>query len=342
MSSVFDDLLSKNLLNTPPHFLKNNIHYEVVTGSVAYGCNTPGMSDKDIVGFAIPPKEVIFPTLAGKIPGFDKQDLFNQYQMHHIKHPSGMNYDITIYNIVQFFSLCMDNNPNMIDCLYPPRQCILHTTAVGECVRENADKFLTKHCFHKFNGYAHSQLHKMQSKVIKEFVEYCQKWDVDVDVTIPDLDHYDRLPEQVISKFRSYINIVDKDGKRTKRVKTIQKYGYDVKFAYHLVRLQSECEQILVNHTLDLQRDREIYKSIRRGEWSEGKIIQHFQDNELRLRKVYDESALRERPDVVQIRQILLNCLEMHYGSMEQCVVSLDKYQQALKEIKQIIINNKI
>lgn len=340
MGSTFDKLLSENLLNTPPFFLKNNIHYEVITGSKAYGCENPGKSDIDIYGFGIPPKDVIFPHLKGLVHGFDVIPMFNQFQQHHINHNSGIEYDITIYNIVQFISLCMENNPNMIDALFPSRECVLFTTRVGEHVRDNANMFLTRHAYHKFNGYAHSQLGKMQSKKINEFIYLCKKYDLSYDIGISDIPS--RLTFPIAQQLEKLILEIDKDGHRTKRVHSIAKYGYDLKFAYHLVRLQSECEQILTNHTLVLNRDREIYKSIRRGEWTKEQVIDHFNVNEKRLKKIYDESTLRDRPNVDGIRNLLLNCLEMHYGSLEECVATLNKHEIVLREIKQLIINNKI
>lgn len=59
MSSVFNKLYDKKLIQAPP-YLKDTVCYEVITGSIAYGCNND-TSDQDIYGFAIPPKDVVFP-----------------------------------------------------------------------------------------------------------------------------------------------------------------------------------------------------------------------------------------------------------------------------------------
>ena len=50
------------------------------------------------------------------------------------------------------------------------------------------------------------------------------------------------------------------------RAKMVEKYGMDVKHAYHIVRLACEAEQILQHGDLDLEANREQLKSIRRGE----------------------------------------------------------------------------
>lgn len=160
--SHFDKLLSANLIE-PPRYLKNNIIYEVITGSMAYATNIEEKSDFDMYGVAIPLKEMIFPHLAGEIMGFGHQtQRFDQYIQHHIQFHDKQ-YDLTYMNIVKYFQLCMDNNPNMVDTLFVPQECVTHMNAIGSMIRENRRKFLHKGSYYKFLGYAHSQLHKMKS-----------------------------------------------------------------------------------------------------------------------------------------------------------------------------------
>lgn len=84
----------------------------------------------DVYGFCIPGKEIIFPHLGGYIHGFGKQRKeFWQYQQHHIEDKEiNKEYDLSIYNIVKYFQLCMENNPNMVDSLFVPQFCILPKT----------------------------------------------------------------------------------------------------------------------------------------------------------------------------------------------------------------------
>src|SRR4051812_48043303 len=120
MSSITERLHKAGIPGIPK-WLPNAVHYEVMTGSEAYGVSTES-SDKDVYGFAIPPKDEIFPHLKGEILGFGRQkQRFEQWQQHHIIVPpgtvglvTGQEYDMTIYNIVKFFSLLMENNPNMV------------------------------------------------------------------------------------------------------------------------------------------------------------------------------------------------------------------------------------
>ncbi len=282
--SVFDQLVKKQLIKNYPGFLKNNVHYEVMMGSIAYGASSDA-SDVDIYGFCIPPKHVIFPHLGGEVLGFGSDhERFDQFQKHHINDDvAKKQYDITIYSIIKFFQLCMQNNPNMIDSLFVPRRCILHSTQIAEHVREHRKDFLHKGSWFKFKGYAYSQVHKMKIKNPKP---------------------------------------------GSTRYEMVQQYGYDLKFAYHVVRLLNEVEQILIEHDLDLERNREQLKSIRRGEWTEEQIIKYFEDKEKQLEKVYSESSLRHSPDESRIKSILLECLEMHYGSISDAIktdIAIDK-----------------
>ena len=137
--------LAERGLIKPPVFLADNIHYEVMMGSIAYGVSNDS-SDIDMYGFAIPPKEVVFQNLAGEIEGFGRQkQRFEQYQQHHVKDTGAeKEYDISIYNIVKYFSLCMENNPNMVDSLFVPQTCVIHITTVGNMVREQRNLFLHK------------------------------------------------------------------------------------------------------------------------------------------------------------------------------------------------------
>lgn len=166
MASALRHVKKLGLLNAgAPGWLVDNCMYECIMGSVAYGVSND-LSDMDIYGWSIPSKELVFPHLAGHIDGFGRQkQRFDVYQQHHMKDTStGKVYDLSIYNIVRYFHLCMDNNPNMIDSLFVPQRCILHMTPVAQMVRERRKEFLHKGCYHKLKGYAYAQLSKMDVK----------------------------------------------------------------------------------------------------------------------------------------------------------------------------------
>ncbi len=282
----------------PPKWLSDNVMYLSLMGSHAYGCATED-SDVDVYGFCVPPKHIVFPHLSGEIPGFGRQlKRFDQFQGEHLKDPSaragkGEEYDVAVYGIVRYFQLVMDGNPNMVDSLFTPANCVIHSTAMSEMVRERRRIFLSKKCWHTFKGYSYAQLHKMSTKT------------------------------------------PDPNGKR---LKIREQFGFDVKFATHLVRLLGEVEQILATGDIDLQRDKEMLKAIRRGEWTEERVRSWFVEQEKALEKVYQESnAVPYVPDEEAIKTLLLECLETHYGSLNKAVVVTGKAERALSDIKGII-----
>lgn len=95
------------------------------------------------------------------------------------------------------------------------------------------------------------------------------------------------------------------------RKKSFDEFGYNVKYALHLVRLLDEIEEILETGTLTLGRNREQLKSIRRGEWSQEKILTHFNQKERYLEDLYGKSELRPVPDENAIKQLLIDCIQM-------------------------------
>lgn len=285
--------LEKRKLIHPPKFLVDNTHYLCVMGSNAYGTNIDS-SDLDIYGWVIPPKRIVFPHTANVIQGFGYQgEKFDQWQQHHVEDKEEKkSYDFAIFNIVKYFQLLMDNNPNVLDSLFIPYDCILHMSQIGNMVRENRKLFLHKGCFKKYKGYALSQMHKMRSKE----------------------------PEP-----------------GSKRAKIREEFGMDLKYAVHLVRLLTYVEQILLTEDLDMRKDSEQLKAIRRGEWTEEQVFKWSTEKEIALEKLYLESKLRTEPAEKEIKQLLLNCLEQHYGTLENCIVNVEEHTVALQQIKNIL-----
>lgn len=150
-------------IDRPKWLTPDRLCYETLMGSQAYGV-AGSDSDIDLYGFCIPPAELVFPHLGGEIPGFGKQlKRFEQFQGQHWFDKDGKENDIQIYSIVRYFQLCMENNPNMIDSLFTPDYCVTCQNAIGARVREKRDIFLHKGSWHKFRGYAYSQLNKIRS-----------------------------------------------------------------------------------------------------------------------------------------------------------------------------------
>ena len=95
---------------------------------------------------------------------------------------------------------------------------------------------------------------------------------------------------------------------------------------------------ILLEGDLDLTRNREQLKAIRRGEWSKEQLRDFFNTKEKQLEALYLSSSLQDKPDEKAIRQLLLNCLEHHYGSLDGCIsVSPDEGTEAVRKLEEIL-----
>jgi len=128
--------------------------------------------------------------------------------------------------------------------------------------------------------------------------------------------------------------------KRSKRFENRKINNCDTKFLYHVVRLIGECEQILATGDLDLQKDHERLKAIRRGESSLEEVESYFQQKEKSLEQLYNDSKLQYSPDEAAIKELLLNCLEEHYGSLSDAIINPDQAVNALKEIQAVLDKN--
>lgn len=263
---LLQELKNKNLI-TPPEFVPTNTVYLTTMGSVAYGVST-NSSDFDVYGVCVPPLEVMFPSCYGYVSGFDSASTFEVFQEHHVNY-NDCEYDLNIYSLVKYVFLLMGNNPNMIDSLFTPDDCVLVKTRISDLLRKNKELFLSNQLYVKFKGYAKSQYMQLKAK----------------------LSHNNE-----------------------KRNESIQTVGYDTKFAYHLIRLVSECEQMLLEGTLDLRRNTSILKDIRAGKVSMQEFDALYETHVKRLDYAHTKSVLPEVPDAVAIKTLLLSCIEDFYG----------------------------
>lgn len=367
--------LEKLKLIHPPHWLSSNTMYLTQMGSSAYGVST-GSSDIDVYGVCLPPKGICFPHLDGYIEGFSNNiPRFDQWQEHHVVKDDKHEYDFSVFNLIKYFKLCMDNNPNMIDSLFSPRNCIMHITLAFEHVRESRHIFLHKGCYQKLKGYAFSQLHKMKSKDYKEEVDRIRDFElfhnIPFETTFKQLEaHIVKRREMNVDKSEVANNsglletkefevrdplfqlsdkdlndysIIYSDGmKKSKRFEDRKIRQFDTKYAYHLVRLLSQCEQILVEEDLclNVKTRREHMKAVRNGEVTESELMNWFHAKEITLEELYRKSTLRQKPDEDLIKQLLIDTLENHYGNLSAVIGNRDRSTTVLKQIKAILASN--
>jgi predicted nucleotidyltransferase len=299
-------LLEQKLI-APPAWLADNVHYLTIMGSIAYGVadtnDEASQSDFDVYGWCIPPKEIVFPHTAGAIWGFGKYKVgmpknhFGVYQNHHVHDPMARGGKGRTYDL-QVYSV------------------VKYVQLCMECNPNMIDSLFTPET---------CVLHVTQvGQVLRE-------------------NRKKFLHQGICDRFKgyAYAQIHKMQTKEpdpgSKRAGIREKFGMDVKFAYHTVRLLNEAEQLLLEGDLDLQRNREQLKSIRRGEWSMQQVLDYFEKKRIDLETARTRSSLPPGPDEPAIRDLLLRCLEAHYGTLEKCIVVPGRAEELLRQIRETI-----
>lgn len=120
--------------------LKTNhlILFEAISGSRSFGLATEN-SDTDIRGVYYLPKD----------------DFFGLNDIPQISNETN---DITYYEIGRFVELLQKNNPNILEVLASPEECILQKHPLMDLLK--TEDFLSKLCKDTFAGYAVSQIKK--------------------------------------------------------------------------------------------------------------------------------------------------------------------------------------
>lgn len=130
------------------------ILFEGIVGSQAYGIATP-TSDVDTKGVFIQPLDSIL--------GFGYQEQVSDTKNDH-----------TFYEIRRFLELMKTNNPNILELLSLPEECILIKDPLFDLILDRKNEFITKLCDKSFGGYAVEQIKKargLNKKIVKKIIE---------------------------------------------------------------------------------------------------------------------------------------------------------------------------
>jgi uncharacterized protein len=128
------------------------ILFECISGSRAYGTDLP-TSDTDIKGVFVMPEERLF-------------------GLGYIEQVNDERNDVVYYELRRFVELLMKNNPNILEMLNSPADCILSKNPLFDLL--TTDMFLSKLCKNSFAGYAFSQIkkaHGLNKKIVNPMSE---------------------------------------------------------------------------------------------------------------------------------------------------------------------------
>lgn len=293
-----------------------NLILKVRVGSHLYGTSTPE-SDEDFVGVFVPSanyllglnrvEEVDLGVKSKDVEGKNTKDAI----------------DFKVYSLEKFTRLALDNNPNILEILFVNPENILFVNETGQKLLDLRYSFLSKSIKHKFLGYAFSQKHKMVIKLesyekLLEAIEYIDRH-TDKQFLL-DIEHHPifarkkdhvrvgdvNMPITVTTK-KAKKMLVDRLAKFGSRQELVSKYGYDTKFASHLIRLLKEGQELLA--TADLRfplYSKDLLREIRAGKYSMDEVMSLANFIESFVEDLYDKTTLPHRPDRKAVEQFVI------------------------------------
>lgn len=129
--------------------------FEYVGGSIAYGTNVEG-SDRDLRGiFCMLPEECL-----GLQSALPKGSIADDRKIEGQKAKN----DDTIYTLKRFFELLKGSNPNVLEALWMPDDCVVSRSPEMDIIIDNRRLFMTRACLGSHFGFAAAQISRASGK----------------------------------------------------------------------------------------------------------------------------------------------------------------------------------
>jgi uncharacterized protein len=284
--------------------------YRVVHGSRAYGTHRPD-SDWDEKGVCIPSNPRYY---YGNLTFEQKDKGWSDGS------------DRSIMDLRKFVGLALKCNPNIIEILYVDESDILHMDDLGKELRDNRDIFLSRLAAATFTGYAISQLKRMRGHYdwLTKPPEEPNKDDfwktrvltassdpVSITLenhvfevtpgkqsgTVATVRHFDGKTYSAAKKrFNNYQRWLR--DRNPARAELEAKHSFDVKHAYHLVRILRMGKEILGEGLVQVKRpDAAEILEIRDGKFKYEELISYAEELKEEVDSLVESSPLPEEPD---------------------------------------------
>jgi hypothetical protein len=311
---------------------EHKVIYQVESGSQLYGTATPE-SDVDYTSVFMPTAYDLF--------SLQKCDYINESTKSSSEERRNTAEDIDNqkYSLQRFMHLVLHGNPNLLETLFCRNPII--EDPIFTPVKENAHRFVSKHIYDSFTGFAIAQKKKLQYKALRfKQLEDTLNWleqkrqsqIIDPSAQMSEGDavflngllseykgrknnqesFHQGLPIKVI--YEKIKDEYDGYGWRV-HTDTFERLGYDVKFGAHAIRLFYEGIQLLRNRVLEFPITGQAYEdimSVRRGEVGIDEFYTICDRYEEENRKAYAATDLPDSPDWKWANQYLVDTLERY------------------------------
>lgn len=319
-------------MNLPDIANKNKI-LEMKTGSHLYGTSRPE-SDEDFVGIFIANENCYL-----GLTTVEEVDLSIVSKLKNGKNDSNA-IDRKLYELKKFVKLAMDNNPNILEMLFPSESSKAFVNEYGNLLLENAHLFPWKNVKQKFLGYAYSQRHKMQIKVenldvlkasfdffskekekgnaVRLIAEYRDNKEL-LSAGVKFYEHNFSVGDQSFNPKIFVKDILDRIQKRLDkaghRTEIIEKYQYDTKFGMHLIRLMYEGLALLQTGKLVFPLPQaSLLLDIRYGKYAMEEVIKLSEILEAQVVEAEKHSPLPIKPRYEEIEKLLIHIVKKFHS----------------------------
>lgn len=304
-------------------------------GSHLYGLSTP-QSDEDYVSVFIPS--------SADLLGIHKVDQINNSTKSSSEERRNTSEDIddVAYSLPKFLHLLLQNNPNIVETLFALPENLLICEPEFQELMDNYEKLISEKIVHSFTGYAFAQRKKLVVKkerytyleealdwMNQEFAEWelasgKRKFDEDEAYFLNGKLGHRKGIKGNVQKFQKGHNVndayrlikeeYDNYGWRVK-TDTFDKMHYDLKFAYHLIRILSEGIELLETGRLQYPISGKPYEDIMKirncGVPFEA-LLEMYEEYNNKCEKLKENNCLRHHPDMKWADAYLIRTLKKH------------------------------
>lgn len=259
--------------------LKHHTILWTIGGSRCYGIHTKE-SDVDTKGICIPPARYYH----GALNTFEQTDSQQHLECfrdllneEETNVAAGSKLEGVVYEVRKFIKLATECNPNILDVLFCRDEDVRLMTPLGKLLRNNRQLFVSARAKHSFSGYAIAQMRRLENDKSNTF----------------------------------------KTSRGKNRQDLTEKYGYDTKYAAHLVRLMRMSHEIMDSGAVNVYRgniDANELIQIRQGAWKYEDVISwaKAQDQKLTLNYNNGKYAIPHSPDRNAINSLCCEIVERH------------------------------